>query len=255
MRLTSRGALLGSALGLGAAVLLPMTAASANFEIRSPNVEQGVLELELFGTRTFDNNRDKNNEQTHRFEISYGVNSWWKTEIETIVKKESRGKLTYDATEWENIFQLTPQGKYWLDAGLLVAYERPIRHNDPDEVEFGLLLQKEIGPLVIVTNTIFNRKIGQNAGKGIGFEYAVQAKYPWRRELQFAVEAFGEPGRLTGFERISDQEHKIGPFVLGKFNIGEIPGSFKYNAGYLFGLTPGTPNGTVKWQVEYEIPF
>jgi hypothetical protein len=224
-------------------------------EIREPIVEEGILELELFGTRTFDNNRDKNNEQKHKFEIGYGVNSWWKTEIETIVKKESRGKLTYDATEWENIFQLTPQGKYWLDAGLLLAYERPIRHNDPDEVEFGVLLQKEVGPLVILTNTIFSRQIGQNSGKGIGFEYAVQAKYPWRRELEFAVQAFGEPGRLTGFEKISDQEHRIGPFLLGKFNIGQVPGSFKYSAGYLFGLTSGSPSGTVKLTLEYEVPF
>jgi hypothetical protein len=224
-------------------------------EIHSPTVEEGVLELEVFGTRTVDRDRDKNNEQKHKFEISYGINAWWQSEIEAIVKKEPGGKLKYDATEWENIFQLTPQGKYWLDAGLLFAYERPIKHDDPDAVELGVLLQKDVGPLVFVTNTIFSRKIGQNAGKGIGFEYGAAARYPWRREVQFAIEAFGEPGRLTGFEKFSDQEHMIGPFVLGKLNIGRLPGVFKYEVGYLFGLTRGTPDGTVKWTVEYEIPF
>jgi len=231
------------------------TSAALGQEIKFPTVEEGILELEVFGTRTFDSDRDKNNEQKHKFEISYGINSWWKSEIETIAKKEPRGKPTYDATEWENIFQLTPQGKYWADVGLLFAYEHPVRHADPDKVELGLLLQKDVGPLVIVTNTIFSREIGQNSGKGLGFEYGVQARYPWKRELQFAVEAFGEPGRLTRFEKISDQEHMIGPVLLGKFDIDRVPGSFKYTAGYLLGLTPGTPGGTVKWKVEYEIPF
>jgi hypothetical protein len=239
---------------LGAAALLPAPA-NADFEIYSPAVEQGVLELELFGTRSFDPKRDRNNEQTHKFEFSYGVNSWWQTAIETKVNKEPRGGLLYDATSWENIFQITPQGKYWLDFGLFLEYEHPVRHADPDEVELRLLFEKDIDPLVVTLNANFSRTIGQNAGKGLGFGYALQAKYPWKRELQFGVEAFGEPGRLTGFESISAQEHVIGPVLLGKFNIARVPGGFNYTAGYLFGLTSGTPRGTAKWKLEYEIPF
>src|SRR4051794_6701358 len=72
---------------------------AASLEIHEPTVEEGIVELELFGTRTFDNNRDRNNEQNHRFELGYGVNSWWKTEIEAIVKKDPGSKLNYDATE------------------------------------------------------------------------------------------------------------------------------------------------------------
>jgi len=30
---------------------------------------------------------------------------------------------------------------------------------------------------------------------------------------------------------------------------------FKYEVGYLFGLTPGMPDGTVKWRLEYEFRF
>ena len=227
----------------------------ADFDIDSPTVEEGVLELELFGQRSFDNRSDKNNEQQHKFEIEYGVNSWWQTGIETKVNKEPGSKLKYDATSWENIIQLTPQGKYWLDLGLKLEYEHPVRHADPDEIETKLLLEKEIDPLVVTANLIFSRSLGQNAGKGLEFGYALRAKYPWKRELQFGVEAFGEPGRLTGFEPLSEQEHVIGPVVLGKFNVASVPGSFNYTAGYLFGLTSGTAKGTVKWKFEYEIPF
>ena len=239
---------------LGAAALLPLPAA-ADFEIYSPTVEQGVLELELFGTRSFDPNRDKNNEQTHKFELTYGVNSWWQTGIETKLKKEPRGKLLYDATSWENLFQVTPQGKYWRDFGLFLEYEHPVKHADPDEVELRLLFEKEVNPLVVTVNTNFARTLGQNAGKGIEFGYAARVQYPWKRELGFGVEAFGTAGRLTGFESVSEQEHSIGPVLLGKFNLAGLPGGFKYTAGYQFGLTSGSPKGTVKGQLEYEIAF
>lgn len=239
---------------LWAVVLLPRPAL-ADFEIFSPTVEQGVLELEAFGQRSVDPNPDKNNEQVHKFEFSYGVISWWKTGVELKLKKEPQSNLTYDATEWENIIQLTPQGKYWLDFGLFLEYEHPVKHADPDEVQLRLLFEKEIEPLVVTVNANFSRTIGQNAGKGLEFGYAARAKYPWKRALQFGVEAFGEPGRLTGFETLSEQQHVIGPVLLGKFNVGGAPGGFNYTAGYLFGLTSGTPKGTVKWKFEYEIPF
>jgi hypothetical protein len=32
-------------------------------------------------------------------------------------------------------------------------------------------------------------------------------------------------------------------------------GKLKYEVGYLFGLTQATPSGTVRWRLEYEIPF
>jgi hypothetical protein len=89
---------------LGAAALLPAPA-NADFEIYSPAVEEGVLELKLFGTRSFDPKHDKNSEQTRKFEFSYGVNSWWQTAIETKVKKEPRGGFLYDATSWEMFFR------------------------------------------------------------------------------------------------------------------------------------------------------
>jgi hypothetical protein len=240
---------------LGAAILLPRTASSADFEIFSPTVEQGVLELEAFGQRSVDPSPDKSNEQVHKFEFSYGVNSWWKTGVELKLKKEPQSNLVYDATAWENIVQLTPQAKYWLDFGLFIEYEHPVTHAAPDEVQLRLLFEKEIELLVVTVNANFSRRIGQNAGQGLEFGYAVRAKYPWKRELQFGVEAFGEPGRLTGFETLSEQEHVIGPVLLGKFNFDGVPGSFNYTAGYLFGLTSGTPKGTAKWKLEYEIPF
>lgn len=242
--------------GLCGAAVLFAAPAFADHKVYSPIVEEGVVEFETRNHRTFDSSKGRNNEQKHKFELGAGLTSWWHTAFFGEVEKEAQGNARFQAEAWENIFQLTPQGKYWLDVGIYTEYARSLRgRNSPDEFEFKLLLEKEIDPLVITANLVFNREIGRNSGKGVGFEYAARARYPWKPEIQFGIEAFGEPGRFTGFERISDQEHQIGPVVLGKFHIPGFRGVFGYNAGYLFGLTPGTPQGTAKVELEWEIPF
>lgn len=241
------------AIGLG--WIMAIAPAQADHKVYSPIIEEGVLEFEARGHRTLDSSTDKNDQQTHKYAIAYGVNSWWYTELFGKLNKEPQANLRYDATAWENIFQLTPQGKYWVDVGIYTEYSRSASRGQPDELEFKLLLEKDVQPLVLTANLIFNRNIGRNAGKGVGFEYAVRANYPWKREIQFGLEAFGEPGRLTGFDAVSAQQHIIGPVISGKFNIDRIPGIFNYNVGYLVGLTPGSPKGTAKWGLEYEIPF
>ena len=242
-------------LALGGAALLAAAPARADHKVYSPYVEEGVLELEMRGHRTFDRSADKDDQQTHKYELGYGVTDWWHAAVFGRIDKEPGEDFRYTATALENIFQLTEPGQYWADVGLYFEYSKSHIAAEPDELEAKLLLQKDVGPLVLTTNLIFNREIGNGAGKGVGFEYAARVNYPWKREVQFAVEAFGEPGRLTGFEATSAQDHVLGPVLLGKFNVGGIPGVFGYEAGYLFGLTDASARGTFKWLLEWEIPL
>lgn len=236
-------------------LLIAVPSARADYKVYSPIIEQGVLEFEMRGDRSIDPSAQRDDRQTHLFEVSYGVNAWWYTALFGVLDKPPQADLRYSATAWENIFQLTPQGKYWADVGLYLEYAKSHLAGEPDEFETKLLLEKDAGPLVLTANLIFNREIGGSAGKGVGFEYAARANYPWRRGIQFGVEAYGEPGRLTGFAPIAAQQHIIGPVISGKFNLGRLPGIVEYNLGYLFGLTSGSPRGTAKWELDYEIPF
>lgn len=234
--------------------LITAGAVRADHYIYSPVVEEGVLELETRLHRSVDSAADKNNAQTHIFELGYGVTSWWHTALVGVLDKQPQGSLSYNATGWENIFQLTQQGEYWLDAGLYLEYARGWR-GQPDEFETKILLEKAVQPLVLTANLIFNKQAGQNADKGIGFEYGVRAKWPWTRGLQFGVEAFGESGRIGDFAAVSQQHHAVGPVLLGRFNVPHIPGVFGYQVGYLFGVTSASAKGEMKGVLEYEIPF
>jgi hypothetical protein len=248
-RRTSRGAVLALALVAAA------PAAGEDRKVYSPYVEPGVFELEMRGERTIDGDGAKNDQQTHIYEVAYGVNPWWYTALFGRLEKDPGADFRYAATAWENIFQLTEPGEHFVDVGLYVEYARSHLGQSPDELETKLLLEKNVAPLTLTANLIFNREIGANAGKGVGFEYAVRANYPWRRELQFAVEAYGEPGRLTGFDSVRAQDHVLGPVLNGKLNIAGLPGTLRYEAGYLFGLTDASARGAVKWLLEWEFPF
>src|SRR5436309_6034090 len=118
--------------------------AAADHKVYSPYVEEGVLEFEARGHRTIDRKSDKNDQQTQIYEIAYGVNSWWYTSLFGVLDKQPGEGFRYSATAWENIFQLTPQGKYWADVGLYFEYRKSHLPSEPGEIETKLLLEKDV---------------------------------------------------------------------------------------------------------------
>jgi hypothetical protein len=214
-------------------------------------VVQGELELEHRGAVDFDRDPDVNHHQNYKAAIGYGVTDFWKTEIEGEFNKEPGRKANYEATDFENIFRVLPEGKYWLDLGLFAEYELAADKGDPDEVHFGPIVQKSFGPMIATLNPFFAHEVGSHAAASMEFEYGTQLRYRWLEQFEPGVEAFGRPGEIRGFRPLAEQEHKIGPVAYGRFGFGRY-GAIKYEAGVLFGLTHGSPDRTVKWLVEYE---
>lgn len=66
---------------------------------------------------------------------------------------------------------------------------------------------------------------------------------------------------LVGFAKPAGASHKVcspvvvGGAVEGKILLGNKGVKLVYEAGYLFGLTRSTPDGTFKWLFEVEFPF
>lgn len=228
---------------------------AAAIKVYSPYVEQGEVEIEYQGYRTFDGDASKDNEQKHKVGLAYGVTDFWATEVYGIWKKDAGGSTHFDATEWENRFQLTERGEYFADLGFLIEYEHVRdRQGDADELAFGPLIAKDIGRTTNTINLVLERELGANGEGGVGLTYRLQSR--WRLDPLFepAIEAYGEFGRINNFDSRDDQEHMIGPAVQGTFRgIAGLPGKLKYDVGYLFGVTPSTPDGTLKLIFEYEL--
>ena len=217
-------------------------------QVYSPIVEQGELELEYLLDYSVDSDPTKNGSARHQFELEYGVTDRWMTAVYGDFRKKPGQKFTYHGFKWENIYQLFEQGEHWLDAGLYVEYSVPKKSlNQPNGLEFKLLLEKQQGRLIHTGNLILKKELGTNAGNKIGVGYAWRSKWRWKRYLEPAIELYGSLGDVSNTKPLSLQSHLIGPVVIGKLRNG-----LTYELGYLFGLTTASDQGHLKFILGYE---
>jgi hypothetical protein len=239
---------------LAAAIALP---ARADFKVKQPDAEPGELELETVGSYGQSGRAEHDNEQSFVHEIEYGFNNFWRSglEFETGRAPGPGNHLKLDQITWENWLVFGERGQYWLDPALFVEYGHTTIAQTPDEITFGPLLRKEVGPTINTVNLFLTKEVGQFAGTGrMSFSYAWETRIATGGIIEPGVQAYGAPGPIGHFAPISEQDHRIGPQVFGV--IHELgPGTLKFNGGFLFGLTPATSRHTLRWQAEYEIHF
>jgi len=222
--------------------------AFADPKVYSPIVKKGELAFENRGNTTIDDDDNKDGSQRHVFELEYGVTDWWKTAIVARLNKEAEGSLRYDTTAWENIFQLTEQGKYWLDAGIYLEYKLADDSNDADKVEAKLLLEKWVAEFQNTANLTFEKEVGGNREEDTEFEYGWRTRKKITPHVKLGIEAFGKLGELNDIKSLDDQEHILGPVIYSELEIGHV--EIEYQLGWLFGLTDASPDNTFTWKIE-----
>jgi FTR1 family protein len=236
------------ALGIG------VVAARADYLVRSPLVDYLEVELEHNGAYSHDRDPAKNHAQSYTNAIGYGLTPWWLTEIEGEWGADPGRNLAYGATTWENRFQLTEQGKYWIDLGAFAEYSHSPSRIGPDSVEFGPLAQIEQGELLHTLNLFAARDLGHGSAGVWSLLFAAQTRWRLNHYFEPGVEAYGTIGDVTVPGEIHNQDHRAGPVVVGySYLFGTT--KLRYEAGYLFGLTTPTPTGTVRWRLELETHF
>lgn len=229
----------------------PNAAHAAPFKVYSPVVESGITEIEYRGFRDFDRRSEVNGSQTHKLGVGHGYGTWW-TEIYGEFEKEGGESLKFESFEWENLFQLAPQGRYWADIGVLVEYEHAAHAGDPDKLVLAPIIEKELDPRLIATlNLRFARQIGANDDTGTGFDYAARLKYNYDPHLEPAIEFYGDPGRIGHFPRRAEQSHWIGPALYGKAKLGQGH-ALVYSMALLFGATQEASDRRAVLRLEYE---
>ncbi|MEJ2361073.1 MAG: hypothetical protein P8Z75_06545 [Gammaproteobacteria bacterium] len=236
---------------IGLGLLLLGQLAYAGFKVYSPTVEPGEFELEVRGDNTFDNDPAKNAQPEYRLEAGYGIAPRWFTTLGTTYARNTAGTLESEEIYWENIIQLTAQGEHWLDAGLYLEYAAPQDNGEPDELEGKVLLEKSVGRYLNTVNLIFVRHVGRDADNATEFEYAWRTSYYHSKAIQPGIELYGAMGELGHVLPASEQDHRAGPVLSGLLGRSD-EGKWRYELGYLFGLSDAAPSGTLKFGLEYE---
>lgn len=228
-------------------------AAHATKKVYSPYVEQGEFEIEWRGGYTTDDdNASKDGAEKYKAAVGYGFTDKWFSEFYAEMEKSGVNGSDYEFTalEWENRFQLTEPGAHWLDAGLYTAYEVSLEDGGADKAEVKLLLAKEVGKFQNLANIILEKELGHNSSEGTEFGIAWSTRYRHSPYFEPGVEVHSNFGPINESEPFDDQKHQIGPVVYG-----ELPAGFKYDIGYLFGVSEAAPDGEAKWIIEYEMRF
>ncbi len=226
--------------------------AFADKQVFRPYAETGEWEYETTGVYDFNHHdKTKNAVQEYKNAIGYGVNSFWHTELEV----ETEAEPTDDAItgvrathlEFENIFQLAPRGEYWLDPGLYLAYEAPLRNKEPGQFEAKILLEKDFQKVTNILNLSLNKEVGGGADPHLDGGISWSTRYRLSRYFEPGFEYWGDFGTITHQLVYNQQGHQVGPCFYGR-----LTRHINYNIGYLFGISDAAPNGEVKWVLEYE---
>ncbi|MBV9827798.1 MAG: hypothetical protein JO001_19365 [Alphaproteobacteria bacterium] len=224
--------------------------------MKYPDAEPGELELENIGSYGQDSRSGFNSEQSHTLEFEYGVNNFWLPELEFEFDRDPGpgNKTNFSQITLENVFQLTERGEYWIDAGFFAEFGKSMTGGTPNETTLGPIFRKEIAGTINTVNLFLEKDIGNHSGGHPNFVYAWETRLALGTVIEPGIQVYGEPGPVGRFLPISQQDHRIGPQLFGNWHdIG--PGTLHFNAGVLFGLTPGSPRRTLRWQAEYELHF
>ena len=233
--------------------------ARAELQVRMPTVDYRELEFEHNGLFTFDKDRTLGGQQSYTNSIGYGVTPWWEIELEGETNSVPDTSVHYTATTMENTFQITPPGKYAFNLGFFAEYSQSALKTEPNSFAFGPIVQKELYNTLgfdslHTLNVFFERDVGHNASRATGFEVAWQSRLLLNPYIDPAIEYYGFIDDLGNAGQFSQQQHFIGPVVLGAVSLSPY-GKVKYEVGYMFGMTPASPRGAIRWQLEYEIAF
>ena len=217
------------------ALFVSINALAGVDKIYDPYVTEGETEIESRAVHKFDDD----DEHKIKLGVGHGVNSFWFIEGYVIGEKEPGEGFDVTNVEIENKFQLTEQGQYWLDAGLLIEVEKEI-NEDVWELKVGPLFAKQIKKWVVTTNFFIEQKFGSDDEEHEAeLQGAAQLKYLLSPSLQPAVEYYGD-----------EETHALGLALLGKTSWGKTP--VKWELGALGGLNSNTADFNLRWLIEWE---
>lgn len=177
--------------------------------------------------------------QIHQMSIGHALGSRVFAEVYAVGAKNRAGTFALEAWEAEVKWQLTEQGEYAADWGLLFEYEDEVEE-DIREFTVGILAEKEFGRWSTTGNLMLINEWGDDINNEFETALALQARYRYSRAFE------------PGLEFYAGQDARgIGPVIQGVVNIG-IRKNLHWEFGVIFGLGSQSPDNSLRFLVEFE---
>lgn len=208
-------------------------------KVYHPYVDALEQELELRSLTQDEQKGLVTPEQVHQLSLGTALSDAVFAELYAIGAKPRNGDLEIEAWELEVKWQLSEQGEYWADYGLLFEYENEL-DADISELAVGFLAEKELGNWSAAANLFLIREWGKDIEAEYESALAMQLRYRLRPEFEPAIEVYA-----------GEDTRGIGPVLQGTLRTG-IRRSLHWEAGLIFGVGSTSPDQTWRMLFEYE---
>jgi hypothetical protein len=209
-------------------------------KVYRPYVEP--LEWELEWRMTHENQNALTGEeqaQLHRFGLGKAVAETIFTEFYLIGTRSDDQSFTLAAYELELLWQISEQGEYAVDYGLLFEIEK-VHHEDIWEFSTVLLLEKELGRYSATANLELSYESGSDIKDEIETGLALQGRYRYSPRIEPALELY-----------VGEDTLGLGPVIMGAEKLG-IMKTLRWQLGVIFAADSDTPDYTLRALLEYE---
>lgn len=207
-------------------------------KVYHPYVDAMEQELEY---RALFNEQDtpRTGPQIHKLSLGTSFSDNLFGEFYVVGERSREGNFHTKAYELELKWQLTEQGEYFADWGLLFEYENET-DSDIQEFTVGILSEKEWGSWSGSANLLLKEEWGDDIINEFESVFSWQSRYRYSQAFE------------PGFEFYSGQTALgVGPVIQGLVDLG-IQKSLHWEAGLIFGLDNKSPGQNLRFLLEYE---
>jgi hypothetical protein len=156
-----------------------------------------------------------------------------------LIAAEEDDTFRLEGYELETRLQLTEQGEYAIDWGLLFELEKAHQEN-VWEFASALLMEKQWGRWSGAANLWLEYEWGDDIKDEFETAVALQGRYRLSPVLEPAIEFYG-----------GENTRALGPVAMGELRFGGGR-KFHWETGVLFGLSNKTPDAVLRLLAEYE---
>ena len=236
-----------------AALALASSPASAQFYVRSPEVDKGEAEIEEHGALYSGPGEDERVRQTHELEGKYGITERFEVILEGELEQPIGEDLEGKSIELGGQYEIIERHGDGVGFAFRTLYEFALPDDAPDEILFGPIAKFVKGNDSVTINTFFVGQVGDHVEID-----SLELKVNWRLKHEFSerwalgVEGYSEIEDLAHAGSFDDQSHRLGPVAYYEFPHAEGRPEWKAAGGVLFGVSDAVSDFTYKFDLEVE---
>jgi hypothetical protein len=200
-----------------------------------------ALEQELEWRTIYQDRQPSVADNSWLYQLAYGrsLSDRWFAEAYLVGGKSDEQSFDIEAYELEAKWQLTEQGEFWADWGILFELEKEASEN-VWEFATAVLVEKEWGKWSGAANFWVLNEWGSDIKNELNASLNLQARFRYSRAFEPAIEFYS--GRDT---------RGLGPALLGQVKMGNKQ-LLSWEFGVIFGLDSKSPNRTLRFLLEFE---